>query len=240
MPHQPDHYYLVAIAPEPNEVLFRTFRDYLVFLSLTRELVQCRGWEITGFSWLPGRVLLLCSTPERYPANPIVQVMKRYFYWLQIGENPQQGFRLQLLKLGDTQDYLDGLKFIHHQAVESGACRDALAYHWHSYPLYHNYWQMDWLDTGTLLNCYSSNRLLAMDQFRQDMLSPCRSDFQQRLSEQDMAAQLLSDPEGNLTKATMVQEIKSHYHRHLAHDINLSVTARSDGLSIQIYQQSGK
>ena len=95
-------------------------------------MVQAADHQVFGFSWLKKKAYLLCHTNHQYHAEPILHLMKRYYYWLQVGGQSNQRFRLQMIVLADKEEYLEALKYIHCQVLKHSTLSDPLAYHWHS------------------------------------------------------------------------------------------------------------
>jgi len=149
--------------------------------------------------------------------NSLLRLLKRYHFWLlQKGPNMTE-FRLQMLELKQQSWVQDCLRYIHQQAVKSKTVDDAMDYHWHSYHVYNGFWSANWLDTDFIINKYSSNRLAAMNRFRQYMQHPHGLDFDLLLESNDCSVDYMTTP--NQQKSThskqVVAEINSQYHQSM-------------------------
>jgi len=210
---------MVSIQPIDDYPLFNTYRDYLVFLSLVRELICSNRNKLYGFSWLSHEAVMLFHTPHRNFGLQLLKVMKRYYYWLQQSNHQQQHFRLQALTLKESALCHDALRYIHYRPTATGQVKDALDYHWNSYPIYQDFWQLNWLSCTEILQSYSLNPLQALESFRAYMQQPPLQDFGRQLDNSNEANNLVQHHEGNpqvgqkMAVGESIQNYqKSHYY----------------------------
>ena len=174
---------LVAIHSLSDKSLFRVYRDYLIFINLVRELVNSHQHSIFGFSWLNNEAWFLLRPADLNLLRQLLSLLKRYYLWLQHQEETTRQFKLRALPIKEQPQALDVLRYIHQRAIQSGQVTDALDYHWHSYPVYQDFWQLNWLNTKELLSYYSINPILAMNAFREHMQQPSEKDYALELEE---------------------------------------------------------
>ncbi|NNJ72543.1 MAG: hypothetical protein HKP09_05115 [Enterobacterales bacterium] len=187
---------LVSILPQESKTLFRVYRDYLVFINLVRELVNSHQHHIHGFSWLGSEAWLLIRPESEQLLAQVVSILKRYFLWLKQHDTGSEEFQLRVMELHTSEQMLDALRYVHKRPTTCGQVADPLDYHWHSYPVYNQFWQLDWLNTQELLGYFSSNRILAMNAFRQHM---------QRSGEHDYKAIIEQEPKSSYVDYNLVQ-----------------------------------
>ena len=175
---------LLNIQSQKAKPLFRVYRDYLIFINLIRELAQSHQHKIYAFSWLHNDAWFLCQPHSKKLIKQLFRLLQRYYLWLQHFDNACEAFTVRAIKLADKPDILDALRFVHSRATASGQVQDALDYHWHSYPIYNEFWQLQWLDTRSLLAYFSTNQIIALNEFRKHMQYPCDLDFMALLDDQ--------------------------------------------------------
>lgn len=221
---------LLAIRSHQNKPLFRVYRDYLIFINLIRELAQSHQHRLFGFSWLKYDAWLLCQPGSERLIKQLFSLIQRYYLWLQHIDDGCEEFNIQALTLMNKAQSLDALRFIHSRATASGQVKDALDYHWHSYPIYNEFWQLNWLDTKQMLNYFSSNHIIALNEFRKHMQYPCDEDFEAILSEQSTRQALYPDSNYDQTK-TMVTEPHHHYLKNISR-LQTIISAQAFGLKV--------
>jgi hypothetical protein len=140
-----------------------------------------------------------------------------------------------MITLTDDLEAKEALKFVHMQVTTQTSISDPLAYHWHSFPVYHDYWQLNWLQTQPMLALYSSNPVLAMNKFRDHMLLNNLPDFQQRLDTANEASSHISPQllDGKTSHHQVASPI-SQYHQCLNNQVRLEVSVQTSAVVARI------
>jgi hypothetical protein len=235
---------LISIEAINRDGLFDSYRDYLVFMSLVRDGVRNCQFKIFGFCWIEKQCFLLIQPENTHIGGFILQLLKRYHFWLLQRGPSETEFKLRILELIDDSWTLDCLRFIHQKAVNENIVDDAMDYHWHSHHVYNDFWSINWLETHYILKQFASNRLIAMNRFRQYMMHGHKIDFDRMLDTDDVSKKYIRQIEDNgwatphqsnlATKTTAVAEINSQYHQSLLERTQISLSNQSSCLLIKI------
>ncbi|PCJ49356.1 MAG: hypothetical protein COA74_05710 [Gammaproteobacteria bacterium] len=229
--------YLISIETTNRDALFDCYRDYLVFMSLVRDGVRSCEFKVYGFCWLKKQSLMLIQPNNKSLGDGILRLLKRYHFWLLQRGPTTTEFKLQIAPLKKASSVLDCLRFLHQKAVNEKIVDDAMDYHWHSHHVYSGFWSVNWLRIDYVLDKFASNRLVAMNRFRQYMLNRHCVDFNRLLEVEDCSHDYISI---NATTSSLsfnkqsVAEVNSHYHQSLLNRTRIDFTATESGQLICI------
>jgi len=205
---------LISVQTKNRDGLFDCYRDYIVFMGLVRDAVNCKQVKVYGFCWTEHHCLMLIQPMQSNLGQHLLRLLKRYHYWLLQRGPAATEFKLRILTMKDNSWTLDALRYLHQQVVYQKVAKDALDYHWHSYHAYHGFWSLNWLNTSYIFEQFSLNRVVAVNQFRQFMLHRHRLEFSQLLKTKDMSYKFLQQTKLP-SQQPLVAEMNSQYHQSL-------------------------
>ncbi len=205
-------------------------------MGMVRDGVRGYHYRVLGFCWLADQCLMIIQPQAENLGDNVLRLLKRYHFWLLQRGTAMTEFKFQILEIQQESWLLDSLRFLHQQAVISKTVDDAMDYHWHSHHVYNGFWSLNWLDTDTILNMIASNRLAAMNRFRQYMQHPHRLDFNAMFETKDCSKTYFSgsgtEVPSNTPKA--IAEVNSQYHQSMLDRTLINLVIINDKQHIQV------
>ena len=160
----PGAFYHVMNRGNARQQIFRSARDYRIFLDLLKESVE--KWEIRihGFSLMPNHYHLLMETPlgnlsrsMRHINGVYTQCYNRH--WKQDGHLLRGRYKAILVE--EDAYLIDLLRYIHLNPVKVGLADKPEKHSWTSHRIYLGGDGPPWLTTDRLLGYFGRRRNLA-------------------------------------------------------------------------------
>lgn len=157
----PGAWYHVMNWGRRREQIFRTSRDYEVFIEVLQETAELRNLQVAGYCLMPNHYHLLLHTPEGNISSCMRHINSLYTQrFNRTHKEDGQLFRgrYKAVVVSNDSNLLEVLRYIHRNPIRAELVQDAGDFLWSSHRGYiSRAKKWDWLSTSFLLAKFSQN-----------------------------------------------------------------------------------